>query len=295
MLALVRLYTYNTPIAKGKYRLQTVATGLCRHLPADARATTKDGRRLFADLSTGMTQTVYFLGEYESDITDKVVTLVREGDTCIDAGANFGWYTTLLRKLCGDSGAVHAFEPVPASYRELERNYKLMGSPGNVVVNQAALGDEEKTLTINLFKGLPTGHASLSDHGRDDAVRFECRMTTLDGYLERNGVGQVDFVKVDIEGAEMMFLKGAGKLFEQEVAPVILMEMAVRQTSTFGYKPDDLVQYLAGKADYDFYAVDEMTREVKKIEGFAADHIGANVFCIPKAKKFLERPLWMPR
>ena len=278
---------------KGKYRLFTFAMGLCRFLPDRIATKTKDGRRLYANFSTGMAATLYFLGHFDKDLTDKVVTLIRSGETCLDVGANFGWYTTLFGMLVGKDGAVHAFEPVPATYEELAANYGLMGRPKNVHINNLALGDEKKTLTINLFAGLATGHASLSTQGREDATPFECRMITLDSYLEENQVEHVDFVKVDIEGAEMMFLRGADKLFEQETPPIFLMEMALGQTKNFGYTPDDLVQYLAAKAEYDFYAIDEMTRAVKKIDGFPQGHIGANVFCIPKGC-FRDRLEWVP-
>jgi FkbM family methyltransferase len=292
-LRFVRLYTYYTPLAKGKYRLQTIAAGMCRYLPDNVEVPTRDGRRLFANLSTGMETTLYFLGEYERDITEKVVTLIREGDVCLDVGANFGWYTTLFRKVCGNTGAVHSFEPVPSIFAELEANYELMGSPANVFLNNLALGDEEKTITVNLFEGLSTGHASLSTQGRDDAVSFDCRMITLDSYLEENDIRHVDIVKVDIEGAEMMFLRGASRLFEQETPPIVLMEMALGQTKNFGYEPNDLTRFIAARADYAFYAVDEMTREVKKIDGFPDAHIGANVFCIPRGR-LSERPDWLP-
>ena len=69
-------------------------------------------------------------------------------------------------------------------------------------INNLALGDDEGTVSINVFDDLPTGHASLSSQGRSDAAVFECRMVTLDSYLEEHDVGPVNFVKVDIEGAE---------------------------------------------------------------------------------------------
>ena len=167
-LALVRLYTYHTPIAKGKYRLQAVAMRLCRILPKKIQVPTKDGRRLYANLATGMETTLYFLGEYETVLTEKVAMLLREGDVCLDVGANFGWYTTLFYKHCGTNGAVHAFEPVPPIYDELCENYKLMGQPSNILLNKLALGDSIQEMKVNLFSGLSTGHASLSTQGRDD-------------------------------------------------------------------------------------------------------------------------------
>lgn len=285
-LRLTRLYTFNTPIDKGKYRMFLSALKIAGNPPDGVIIQTKDGRRLSADLSTGMQDTLYFLGEYEKAVTAIVESTIVER-TCksfLDVGANFGWYTTLFAKYAGSDGSVHSFEPVPSIFENLNRNYDLMGRPENVRINNLALGDEEKELTINLFTGLSTGHASLSDQDRDDAIPFKCQMITLDSYLEANSIDQVDFVKVDIEGAELGFLKGADRLFKQERLPTILMEMALNQTKNFGYLPNDLIEFIRQRASYNFYKIDEIKSELIQIDGFAPDDIGANVICIPADK-----------
>lgn len=280
-LHLVRAYTYNTPIPRGKYRIYTAALNLCRYKHDSLHGQAKDGRNFWINLSTGMHEKVFFVGEFERTATEVVRRLVRKGDVCIDVGANFGWYTTLFAANIGPDGAVHTFEPVPDTFRELKRNYELLANRDNVFLNNCALGDEEGSITLNLFSDLPTGHASVSSQGRDADITFECRLTKLDTYLESHSVGQVDFVKVDIEGAEMMFLKGADKLFEQERPPAFLMEMALNQTRHFGYTPDDLVQYLAARGEYNFYSIDDNRQLLIPITGFAPDDIGANVVCVP--------------
>lgn len=282
LLKAVRTYTYNTPIPRGKHRAYLLALKLCKNLPEQLTAETKDGRKFAVHLKTGMQTTVYFLGEYEKALTEIVKSLLREGDTCLDVGANFGWYSTLFHKYCGASGQVHAFEPTPPTFAELEQNYELMGRPANVFINNLALGEKPDELTIKLFEGLPTGHASFSAQGRTDAVSYKCKIVTLDSYLEENRVGDVNFVKVDIEGSELMFLKGATKLFEQKIPPVWLMEMALQQTKNFGYKPNDLINFLRERADYDFYRVDEIKTKLIKFENFAENDIGANVICFPR-------------
>ena len=285
-LRTVRLYTYNTPVAKGKYRLFLSALKLVGRVPDNLVVPTRDGRRFAVDLSTGMQSTVFFLGEYEKAVSDIVEQLIIENGCKIflDVGANFGWYTSLFQKYAGRSGQVHSFEPVPSTFENLQRNHDLMGRPTNVRINNLALGDEETDLTINLFEGFPTGHASLSTQGRDDATPFKCQMITLDSYLESNNVRDVDFVKVDIEGAELGFLRGAERLFKQPKPPIWLMEMALNQSRNFGYLPDDLIKFMAERADYDFFKIDEPNAKLIKIEGFANDDIGANVICIPKGK-----------
>ena len=282
---MVRLYTYNTPVSKGKYQLYETALKLCKHRHDSIKAGVKDGRRFWVNLTTGMHSQVFFLGEFETAVTTIAASLVKPGDVCLDVGANFGWYTTLFQARTGDRGAVHSFEPVPATFRELRRNYELIGSPANVSINNVALGDKTGTVSLNVFDGLPTGHASLSSQGRSDASVFECPMITLDSYLEDRGIERVDFLKVDIEGAEMMFLNGAKKLFEQEVPPIFLMEMARQQTSNFDYLPNDLIEFIGANGDYNFYAVNEFDTKLCLIEGFKPYDIGANVFCIPRGAR----------
>lgn len=291
-LRLVRSYTFNTPIKFARHRAYLAALKICRALPSSSIVSTHDGRMFDADLTTGMQTTLFFLGEYEKAITGIVEDVIlkeivekrRAEPVFIDVGANFGWYTTLFAKYAGINGQVHSFEPVPSTFRSLTKNYQLMDSPKNVFINNLALGDKAGEITINLFEGLSTGHASISTQNRDDAISFKCQMTTLDTYFATRRISQADLVKVDIEGAEMMFLEGATALFEQEAPPVFLLEMALNQTKNFGYRPNDLVEYIRARADYGFYKIDEREARMIEISGFADDDIGANVICIPRPR-----------
>jgi FkbM family methyltransferase len=282
-LRLIRAYTYNTPINKGKYRIYQAAMNLCRYSHTALPATTKDGRKLIADLSSGNEDTVFFHGEYEHVLTRIAAELIRPGDVCIDAGANFGWYTTLFSRNVGNSGSVHAFEPVPRMFRSLEENCGLLDNGENVFINRAALCDKSGTVTMNLFRDEPTGHASMASKGKIDVETFDCPMITLDDYLSDNRIGAVNFVKADIEGGELMFLQGARRLFTQDMPPIFLMEMALEATRHFGYKPNDLLAFIGGEADYLFYSVDEIRGRVKQITSFGENDLGANVFCIPRS------------
>lgn len=89
----IRFYTFNTPIKKGKYRLYQTALKLCRYPPTQLETKTDDGRHFSIDLSSGMQESVYFIGEYERAVTELISAIVKAGDVCLDVGANFGWYT----------------------------------------------------------------------------------------------------------------------------------------------------------------------------------------------------------
>jgi FkbM family methyltransferase len=276
----------NTPIRRGKYRAFLAARSICKTFPGNLIGTARDGRQFSIDLSSGMQDTVYFLGEYEPAITALIEPIIAKNGcrTFVDAGANFGWYTTLFFKYAREAGSVHAFEPLPVTFACLERNHELMGSPQNVQINNLALGAEYAEMTINVFPGEPTGHASLSDHQRTDAEKFQCRVVTLDSYIEQNNIGAVDFVKVDVEGAEMSLLRGADRLFEQDVRPIWIIEMALNQTRNFGYTPNDLVEYFKQQGEYNFFKIDEAAMQLEEIMGFDEDDIGANVLCIPTGR-----------
>lgn len=280
-LRAVRLYTYNTPIAKGKYRLAKAAISLVKDRPRSIPAAAKDGRRFLVDLSTGMEETAFFLGEYERFISSIAGRLIRKDDVCLDVGANFGWYTTMMAKISGPGGEVHSFEPVPSTFAILERNRSLQEDAASIFINNLALGERDDVLAINVFDDLPTGHATFGRYEGAGATTFECKVTPLDSYLAERQVRDISFAKVDIEGAEMMFLRGAESLFRQAEPPIFLMEIALGQTKRFGYLPQDLIEHLSKRAEYSFYKVDEVNERLVEIDHFDDDDIGANVFCIP--------------
>ena len=277
----VRFYTFNTPISKGKYRLYQTALNMCRYPPTQIAAQVRDGRRFSLNLTEGMHESVFFLGEYERAVTDVISSVVLKSDVCLDIGANFGWYSTLLSRLCSD-GEIHAFEPMPDIFSELEQNLKLIGEPKNTYLNNLALGNENRLIDLHRFAGLSSGFSSFSAEGKDNFQTFSVPMITLDSYLTDRQLTDVNFIKLDIEGAELMFLRGATKLFEQAVPPVFMAEMALGTTENFGYLPNDLIEFIRQYAEYDFFALNEFDGTLRQIDGFAPDEIGANVLAVPK-------------
>ena len=62
------------------------------------------------------------------------------------------------------------------------------------------------------------------------------------------------------------------------------MEMALNQTRNFGYTPDELITFIGSHGDYRFYRINESSRTLVQIDGFARDDIGANVLCMPETR-----------
>lgn len=130
--------------------------------------------------------------------------LVREGDTVIDAGANWGVHTLCLARLTGASGKVHAFEPHPEVVEELrwnvERNHLR-----HVAVHACGLLDRAEVLPFVLGASTKSSHVSAT--ASTSSVSVPCR--TLDSLCDELDLQSLRLFKLDVEGAESMALRGA--------------------------------------------------------------------------------------
>ena len=253
VLKLLRLYTYYSPIAKGKYRLAS-AVLRDRGLPSDALVRAKDGRVFRCDLRQPAWRDVYLLGTYEPMDTAIVSKMIARGDVVLDIGANIGWYTTLFRRLVGSSGAVHSFEPVPSAFAQLKMNVDLNDPAAcNVVLNNMAVGERMGKAVVHVFQGLPDGCASLSTLGRQDYSSHECPMVTLDAYLLEKEVPKVALVKCDVEGAELSVLKGSQTLLSSAEPPIWMIELNPPMAAAWGHSVWDILHWLEDSGPYESY------------------------------------------
>ncbi|MDI1243136.1 MAG: FkbM family methyltransferase, partial [bacterium] len=242
-----------------------------------------DGRQLQMTYSGGRNDRVVFLGEYEPLLTQVCSDLIQSGDICVDAGANFGWYTTLFARLVGPAGEVHAFEPVAAAFEELERNVRLVPNNQHIRLNKAALGDRDADIEINVFPSMGLGYSSIADRGRSDAVACPCRMVMLDTYWGYHVCREISFLKGDVEGAELLVLKGSTSILNQKRPPILFMEMSANLTANFGYTPMDFLSFVSERGAYEFFAADEVNNSIRKLDRSHKERVEANIFCIPSS------------
>lgn len=219
-----------------------------------------DGRMFFYDPSRAASRlyTIPQTGAFERKETQYLSGVIQPGWTCFDVGACFGWYTVLFSQLAGSTGQVHTFEPVPANYECTQENLDL-NSCENVTLNNVALG--EKPGTFSLF--LPRGQVSASlrahnDRGKSDVLTAE--VTTLDAYVENKGIDRVDFIKADIEGAELPMLRGAEETL-RKFHPMLMLEVQASSTKLFGYEPPELFNFLGDIGYKPFYVTTNGTLE----------------------------------
>lgn len=130
---------------------------------------------------------------------------IRKGDIVVDGGAYTGTFATIASKMSGDEGKVIAFEPDTENHKKLLANIKLNGLK-NVIVIPKGLWSSDTSLPFRDAHN--PGSSFIFDEPGTDAV-VDLPVVSLDRELERLGIDKIDFLKMDVEGAEIEAIKGA--------------------------------------------------------------------------------------
>lgn len=187
---------------------------------------------------------LYKYRRYEPEVTKAVLSNVRfrPGDVMLDVGANIGWYSLLIARTASVPVDVYAFEPEPRNFALLSRNIADNHARG-VTALQLAVGSEPGTLQLHCYGSGNSGRHSLLPLQTGPAIPVE--VTTLDRFWEQQGLGQrtARFIKLDIEGYELMALRGAGETVLDR-CEWLLSEYSPRYMETGGFRPADLIDLL---------------------------------------------------
>jgi FkbM family methyltransferase len=181
------------------------------------------------DLSEGIDFSIYLLGAFERSTVITLERLVKPGDVVFDIGANIGAHTLGLARSVGSTGRVFAFEPSDFAFDKLKRNLalnpELQGRtfPSQVLLAATPAGDAPK----EIFASWPLEKdASVHPKHRGRLVTAQnATVDTLDRFVEREGVDQLNVIKIDVDGHELPVLQG-GLAVLTRFRPVLVMEMS---------------------------------------------------------------------
>jgi tRNA (mo5U34)-methyltransferase len=192
--------------------------------------------------------------EFERMEMEFVKRLLRRDMTVVDAGAHHGLYTLLASKRVGWHGRVIAIEPSPRECSRLEKHLRL-NRCSNTELVPCALGEDPGEADLYLVEGFQDWYNSLRPPAIDEPVRtVKVSVRRLDDVLAELGVGKVDFIKLDVEGAELSVLVGAMKLLRGQSRPAILAEVQDARTQPWGYAGREILQFLISM-DYRWFAI----------------------------------------
>jgi FkbM family methyltransferase len=192
-----------------------------------------------ADLD--LTPPILFHGTFEPHVERVIAGTVRPGDIAIDIGTNVGFHALVIAARVGPEGRVHAFEANPEVMKLFKATMVLNGyttfrGTGRVTLYQIAASDRAGTLVLEQAPGhFGSGHiitdAPDADFGPEYSARVEVPTVAIDDLLGGT-IEKLDFLHMDIEGAEPLAMRGARALIERSPTLRIVTEWSVNMMRT---------------------------------------------------------------
>lgn len=177
--------------------------------------------RLWLDLSDRYVSFGCLLDNYEPLESTFIRLNLKEGESAMDIGANIGWHTLGMAKAVGSKGKVFAFEPRKPTNEYLERTISENNLDGVIKSYDFGLWDEKtiKKLAWSDETDNPGGsYVDAAGSAQDAKMKIELRI------LDQIEFPKIDFIKIDIEGAEYRAFQGAKNLLLRD-KPLILSEL----------------------------------------------------------------------
>lgn len=163
----------------------------------------------------------YWTSRYEEHGELSVfLELLRPDMTVVDIGANIGMYACSIGRRVGPQGKVFAFEPMPDIFQQLVANVAL-NAVSNVTTHQLAICDRVGHAQFHVGSHDSIGSLTRPTGGKGIV---EVETITLDDFLQQHGVDRVDAIKIDVEGAESLVLRGMKRLLQTSPRPILLVE-----------------------------------------------------------------------
>jgi len=173
----------------------------------------------------------FFYGAYEKYLLEFMRDYAKSVKDCvfIDVGANVGHHALYMSGYCSE---VHAFEPLPALYAEIEEKIRL-NKISNIYVHTRGLGSENVELDYYLPDDWNLGQGSFVKSQSNKAGKISLCVVNGDSYLEHQSIMRVDVLKIDVEGFEPEVLLGLSKILVEN-RPLIILELGDLNREKFG-------------------------------------------------------------
>ncbi len=214
------------------------------------------GYEFICNLRDTISREVCFTGRYEPQETAMVRSILREGMTFVDVGANWGYFTLMAAGIVGPRGRVVSLEPDPRLFAVLEGNL-VRNQLRHVSRLQIAAASEPGTLTLSGFdqEGENFGISRIVGDGSEGGNSFKVQADSLDRILERELVESVDLMKMDIEGAEVFALPGLEKSLRERRVKRLLLELHPALIAEHGGSATGVIEILQ-QAGYGGWTID---------------------------------------
>lgn len=182
--------------------------------------------------------TLLNFGSYEPVEEKILLAIVQDNDVVLDVGANSGWYTlNWLKKAKGVT--IYSFEPIPILYDNLIQNLVLNGEQVKNAFNYG-LSNINKDLVFFFDKERFGASSVVNLRGTKNVAKVKCTVKKLDDVFPSFGVKRLDFIKCDVEGAELFVFEGGIKTIKR-YKPIVFSEILRKWSKKLGYHPNDVI------------------------------------------------------
>lgn len=206
-------------------------------------------------------------GAYEENELKMILRLIDKNAHVFDVGANIGWVSMNISKKIKNV-EIFAFEPIPKTFGYLNANISLNGL-SNIKTYNFGLSDEEKELEFFYYPEGSGNASSVNLSESSNVQKIICSVKRLDDFAAQNNLS-VDFIKCDVEGAELFVFQGGMEVLKKD-KPVVFTEMLRKWSAKFNYHPNQIISIfkdlgygcfiLHGERLKEFFAMDENTVE----------------------------------
>lgn len=187
------------------------------------------GASLHVLLPERVSTRVWRYGFFEEDVCRFLLRILQAGDTFVDVGAHYGFFTRLGAALVGAQGRVVAFEPTPHTFSQLQKNTAHLSQ---ITALPLAAYSRASELTLCDFGIEYAAYNSAYGLRESDAralsrvapTPFVVQARTLDDVLSERQITNVRLVKIDAESAELHVLQGMQKTLKT-MRPAIILEV----------------------------------------------------------------------
>lgn len=191
---------------------------------------------------------------YEKTDAEMILDLLTPQMVFFDIGANIGWYSMNVAKQDA-SIQLHAFEPIPQTFAALKRNVAL-NQLQNITLYNMGFSDRNQEMTFYLDPQTSVSASARNLSGNAKAEKIVAKAEKLDDFFGRAGLTRLDFIKCDVEGAELFVYLGGLETLKRH-QPIIFTEMLRKWSAKFDYHPNEIIQLLGRLGYCCFYAQDK--------------------------------------
>jgi FkbM family methyltransferase len=215
-----------------------------------------DGDKLYLDKPDDLSLSVYGShGKLTSALFEKEI---KKGDVVIDIGAHIGFYTLFLAKLVGKTGKVFAFEPGKENFALLKKNIEINGYQ-NIIAENKAISNLTCKSKFYVGNELYVCGALFKPEHFDDVVDVDT--VSLDDYF-KDFKEKIDFIKMDICGAEGKAFQGMNSLLNKNPSVKIIQEWWPWAITQHGISNPEKHLELLVNNNYKIFKIDEKENAV---------------------------------